>query len=358
MRVLHLGANTASQMDVTVAALNRIGVEARGMCLYGKPIQSIANIEILRTDKKISTLPDKLIGFYRWWEKVSSAIRWADVVHCYFGSRVGPLDFDLWYISRKKKGRLIEFLGSDIRTENVAAAGNPYLSRLLEQDQAKYIISYEASRNRQKRYSKYGFRCATSDPELIECVMPDLFPSYYLLRARVDISKFEPLYPDPNKRRPLLVHMPSNELLKGTSAVLGAVEKLHEDFDFDFRMVQGLEHTEALEMLKSCDLMLDQFVIGTHGVASIEAMAFGKPVISYIKPAYLSRLPPDFPIINATQDNLIEVTSILLRNQSKLAEIGKLSRAYVEKYHSADTIARQLLSIYHELQIASGKNRS
>jgi hypothetical protein len=357
MRILHLGANTASQMDITVAALNRIGLEARGLCYFGNPIQSGSNIEMIGNNREPATIAKRLINFYLRWKTVSSAIRWADIVHCYVGPRAFRFDIDLCYISWKKRGRIVEFLGSDIRTEDVAASGNPYLRHLLQHGQGEYAIGFMHSRNRQRRYAKYGFRCATSDPELIDCVMPDLFPSQYLLRARVDISRFEPRYPSPNKHRPLLVHMPSNPRLKGTSFVMAAVEELRKSFDFDFRLLQGMEHDEALQILQSCDLMLDQFVIGTHGVASIEAMAFGKPVISYIKPIYLSRLPPEFPIVNATADNLEQVTASLLRNPSKLCAIGLRSRAYVEKYHSADRIARQLHGIYSELKDVSGREK-
>ena len=59
--------------------------------------------------------------------------------------------------------------------------------------------------------------------------------------------------------------------------------------------------------------------------------------------------PVDLPIVNANQDNLLEVLSALLENGEKRHQIGRLSRAYFEKYHDAHQIATQLQSIYQEL---------
>ena len=102
-------------------------------------------------------------------------------------------------------------------------------------------------------------------------------------------------------------------------------------------------------MMRDCDIFVDQVTGGDHGLAAIEAMAFGKPVICYIKPSVRDSLPHDLPIVSATPDDLPVVLSRLLSDGPWRAELGRRGRAYVEKHHDARTIAKQLLEIYREL---------
>lgn len=78
-------------------------------------------------------------------------------------------------------------------------------------------------------------------------------------------------------------------------------------------------------------------------------MALGKPAVCYIKPSLVPRYPQDCPIVNANQDNLAEVLGSLLDDGQRRHDIGRRSRAYVEKYHDAHSIARELVGIYEQL---------
>ncbi len=69
-------------------------------------------------------------------------------------------------------------------------------------------------------------------------------------------------------------------MAKGTPSVLHAIEQLQKRYNFDFKLIHGVPHAKAVAMVRDCDVMLDQFVVGGFGVASLEAMAMGKPVIA------------------------------------------------------------------------------
>ena len=103
---------------------------------------------------------------------------------------------------------------------------------------------------------------------------------------------------------------------------------------------------------------MDQVVGGSHGLATLEAMAFGKPVVCYIKPSLVPKFPPELPIVNANQDNLAEVLAGLLADGARRQRIGRQSRAYVEKYHDAHDVARRLVTIYEELLAKSRRGRN
>jgi glycosyltransferase involved in cell wall biosynthesis len=163
------------------------------------------------------------------------------------------------------------------------------------------------------------------------------------------LPEFDSNPPDPARNRPVIVHSPSAPNAKGTPAVLAAIEGLRDRFDFDFQLIQGMPRRQALEMVRDADIFLDQFVLGSYGMAALEAMALGKPVLCYIKPSLATQYPSDLPIVNATQESLTDVLARLLADGAQRHEIGLCSRAYVERYHDAIKIASELKGIYGDL---------
>ncbi|MGC8960632.1 MAG: glycosyltransferase [Chloroflexia bacterium] len=349
MRVLHLPSNFASQIDTLVRALRDLGIEARGIVRNNAPIQSGLGVEnYIVLSRKRHPVRGTIQTLF-WWSAVRQAIRWADVIHWHSSQRIFPFDLELKYIARHRKARLVEFWGSDIRIPEVATQDNPYLARLLSVSDYRYGISAAASRSVQTRFSRHGFACVVPGPEMPAYVFPDLFPTCYRSEAALVMADFSPRYPDPQKRRPLVVHMPSNPLLKGTPEVLRIVEQLRARYLFDFRLIHNVPHGEALAMMRESDIVLDQFIIGSFGSVSLEAMALGKPVLCYIRPSLVSLLPSECPIVNANLDNLAEVLAGLLGDGARRQELGRQGRAYVEQHHDARQVARRLVGIYQEL---------
>lgn len=349
MRVLHLPYNIASQISITVRALRDIGIDARGLVLNNSPIQADKGIKIFEQAScrkhPIRGLKQKL----SWWYAIGSSIHWADVVHWHFGSWTLYKGLDLKFIAFLGKARLVEFWGSDIRIPEIAVRDNPYLAKLLSDPNNDYHISYDGSRAIQEMFARYGFECLIPGPELLAYVQRDLFPSIFKTEAGLILSEFAPKYPDPTRSRRVVAHVPSRLMVKGTPSVLRAVEQLKAQYNFEFKLIHGVPHADALSMIRDCDIVLDQFVIGSFGTVALEAMALGKPVVCYIKPSLIPQLPSDCPIVNANQDNLVEVLGSLLEDGRRQHELGREGRAYVEKYHDAHQIARQLVTIYQEL---------
>ena len=348
MRVLHLPVNIASQASITVRALRDIGVDAQGIVINNSTIQENKGIRNFRT---ISLRKNPIRGAIR---KASlfylfqSVTRWADVIHWHFNTSVLPKEMDLKYVNFLNKPRIVEFWGSDIRIPEIAVKDNPYFAKLLSNPDNDYHISFTKSRTTQEKFARYGFKCLIPGNELLLYVQRDLFPTIFRTNGRIILSEFSPKYPDAIRQRPVVGHMPSRLMVKGTQSVLHAIEQLKKLYDFEFKLIHGVPHAKAVAMVRNCDIMLDQFVVGGFGAAALEAMAMGKPVVCYI-PSIIKGLPPDFPIVNANQDNLAEVLGALLENGALRHQIGRQSRAYAEKYHDAHKIARDLVKIYEEL---------
>lgn len=347
MRVLLLPRNIASQISMIVRALRALGIEARGIARSNAIIHSGDGLEHFQVVSRLRHPLRGIMQTLRWWTKVRDAIQWADVVHWVFNSAILPFDLDLLYIAQQGKARLVEFMGSDIRIPEIATRDNPYLARLVTR--GGYGISARSSQATQRRFARHGFACLIPGPELGAYVQPDLFPIYYRTEVAFDLSELSPCYPDPSRRRPLIVHMPSNQAIKGTDYVLQAIEHLRGHYEFDFRLIHNVPRDKALQIVRESDIVLDQFIIGSFGSVTLEAMALGKPALCYLTPSVEAALPAECPIINANPDNLAEVLADLLADGPRRNDLGRRGRIYVEQHHEIRRVAQRLVQVYEEL---------
>lgn len=356
MRVLHLPWNISSQISLGVRALRGLSVESRGIVCSNDVIQDPRGLEVLTS---LSRRRHPIRGtLHRWYNRraILDAIRWADVVHWHFSWAL-PKAADVRLASRLGKARLVEFWGSDIRIPRIACVGNPYIVEMYRRQGIADDCVEQKSLATQRLFAAHGLACLIPGNELDEYVDRTLFSSLYRCRPAVAIDEYEPRYPRSDSTLPSLVHMPSSKAKKGTDAVMRAVEALEKTHRFEFRLVHGMQRSDALDIVAGCDIVLDQFVIGAEGFVSLEAMALGKPTVCYIKPSLLPKYPPELPIVNANQDNLADVLKDLLEDGARRHEIGRRGRAYVEKYHDSRQLAVQLVSIYEELLHKSRRNQ-
>jgi glycosyltransferase involved in cell wall biosynthesis len=347
MRVLHLPTNTASIPSHTVRGLSEIGVDAQGVVIGNPMIHSAEGLKVIEVRGAQWTPPwiwgqlVKSFQFVKW-------ATWADVIHWYFDASMLPLGMDLKIIGFLGKPAVVEWLGSDIRIPEVEFADNPYYKSDFNKGYEHQSENLQKSRRTQQAFTKQGFL-----PVLIPCmtqyIQKDICPRFYKIGQRIMLRDFAPRYPDPNKKKPLVVHAPSAPVAKGTAFVLKAVEQLKEKYEFEFVLIQGLPRKKALDIIGEADIFLDQFIIGYYGMAALEAMAYGKPVLCYVKPSVLREEPSFLPIVNANPDTLVEMLGLLLRDGGLRLAMGEQGRAYVEKYHDAVKLAYQLLEIYQEV---------
>jgi hypothetical protein len=342
VRILHLPLNIASQLYISVKALNSIGEEARGLIVNPSILQEKGDIDFYKLD----TFSNKIAAIY----PVLSKVYWAEVLHWHFGVSALPKLLDLYWARLLRKPGVIEFWGSDIRIDDIEAQDNPYYKRVREQGHFRLPDSRQESLKTQKLFASAGYECILGDRILLKYIYPGLFNKIHIVPQRIFIQKYQAVYPDPDNKKPVIAHSPSRPLEKGSPTIQAAVEKLREKYDFDFWLITGVERSKALDLVGKCDIFVDQLIAGTHGLAALEAMALGKPVVCYMKPSAVESHPADLPIVNANMDDLEDVLDRLLQDGDKRHELGRQGRAYVEKYHNALDIACKLKNIYQNLQ--------
>jgi len=89
---------------------------------------------------------------------------------------------------------------------------------------------------------------------------------------------------------------------------------------------------------------------GWYGVFAIEAMALGKPVVTFLHEEAVRRTEAAFgvevPIVGATKETLADVLRPLVTSIDERRRVGAASRAYVERVHDVERVADRLLDLY------------
>jgi hypothetical protein len=349
MKVLLLPVNIASVSAITAEALNAInGVEAKSIIQDLNKYNS-SNVFTVYLPKNVSRrkpiawLIAKL--FYK--ARLRRLIKQADVLH-YFWSPALDDGTDLRWAQKMGKAIFVEWLGSDIRDPDTLKKINPFFNQALEDGyEYKDIESREKSIAHQQIFARFRAIPILS-PEMTLYLRPDLFTSFHLVFQRINCKDFKPLYPNPEKKIPLIVHSPTAVITKGTNIILRVIEELQNKYEFHFVLLTNLSREVVLKRMQEADIFLDQLIIGGYGMAALEAMSFGKPVMTYLMPEVFKHgLPKECPIVNTSPSNLKDQLIRLITNSELRREIGVQSRIYVETYHNADKLARQLTDIYN-----------
>lgn len=184
------------------------------------------------------------------------------------------------------------------------------------------------------------------NPELGHFVPNGTFLPY----ANVDIRAITPRGKRAATGKPRIVHAPSDPAIKGTHAIVAALESLADRYDFELVLVQNKTHEEAMAIYASADLAIDQLYAGWYGGFAVELMALGVPVVSYLRQEDFVHVPDalrtDLPILNMRPDSLVDDLESALQKQGQWPALGADSRAYVEKWHDPHKIAKWLAWIY------------
>lgn len=130
----------------------------------------------------------------------------------------------------------------------------------------------------------------------------------------------------------------------------------HEGMAVEMVFCTNIPNKEVRFYQAQADIFLEMLSYGWFGANAREAMMLGKPVICYLRPEWLEsarREIPEYvdelPIVNATPETVEAVLRDLIANKEKRLEIGRRSREFAVKWHSAEAGARRFDRIYGEL---------
>jgi glycosyltransferase involved in cell wall biosynthesis len=326
--VLHVPAAVGGHPPQLARAERELGLDSRCVTADGPPFGYEVDEVLFRGNR--------LGREVRRWRLLLHALRKLDVVHFNFGSSLVPPLY----------GRLLELRDVSL----LRRAGKPVFVT-FQGDDARPGFRDEGRRRRTiDVFGRHADRIYALNPDLL-AFLPER--AEYLPYASVDPREWSVAEPSSNPV-PVLAHAPSDRVRKGTKRVLEASHELRErGIDHELDLVEGVVRTEARRRLARADVLVDQLVVGWYGGAAVEAMALGRPVVAHVRDEDLAALPGDMaaelPVVRATAANLTDVLADLLTTQQqRLPELGRRSRAYVERWHDPRAIAARTKRAYEQ----------
>jgi|LSQX01.2.fsa_nt_gb glycosyltransferase involved in cell wall biosynthesis len=330
-KVLHGTMEIANQMYTLTRGLRRHGIMADTCNYYptylGYKSDYVYNISAYNDKQKLKQDQLKIL---------QNAINKYDLFHFHFGSSLTLDKSDLMVLADHSKKMFMHYWGSDVRLYSKAAKLSKFVAvKTIDEDAIKRNIELCA---------KYIDHCIVGDYELYEYVK-DYYNNVHVLPVAIDLEKF-PVKEAQENERPVVVHAPTSQAIKGTEHILKAVQELKQKYDFEFILVSNKSNECAKAIYRQADIIIDQLLIGCYGVFAVESMAMGKPVISWISDFMKEKYPKDLPIFIANPENICQQLESLLKDKQLRKDIGQKGRKYVEKYHDMNLVSRKLLDLY------------
>jgi len=306
--VVHTPLNVAGIPWTNVQALRRRGVDAKLVVVERQMMHPEADVDLDRGPGLRGQVRAQWPAFARLLPKT-------DVFHFYFGWTLLPkfVQFPALRLAGRKS--VYHFLGSDIRGKTDAELA----------------------------YRRRADACIVGSYDAIRWV-----PEADVVPPGIDLRGIEPT-PPPGRERPLVVHAPSSRTRKGTADVIAACEGL----SLDLEIVEGLHHDDAFKRYADADIVVDQLNAGWYGIFAIEAMALGKPVVTFLHDEAVRRTQDafglDVPIVSATKQTLVDALRPLVESGEERRRVGAASRAYAEEVHDLERTTDRLLALYAAL---------
>jgi len=308
VRVTHGPVNTAGIPWTNVQALRRRGVDAQLVVFNRYRLHPEADVDL----KRSGGLVHRQLTQWRAFARLAPA---TDIFHFYFGLTLLPKSLQFPILRALGKRSVVHFLGSDIRGKP------PGELAWARRAGARIVGSYDAVR---------------------------WVPDAHVVPPGIDIAGIEPSPPS-GRDRPLVLHAPSSRSRKGTEHVVAACAELN----LDLEIVEGLDHRRAFERYRRADVIVDQLNAGWYGVFAIEAMALGKPVVSFLHDEAVRRTEEAFglevPIVSVTRETLVERLRPLAASPDERRRVGAASRAYAQEVHDLERMTDRLLALYADL---------
>jgi hypothetical protein len=323
VRALHSPVNVAGGPGAISAGLRELGVESTLLVFNERPFERGFDVNLgLRDTSRRGSVPLNL-------PKQLRALAWAlprfDVFHFHAGLTLAPRRLTLPLLQARRKGVVFQSWGSDLRGRSGSEV--PYLKSA-----GAVIVGSYLTR-----------RLAPRGP----------WPEYDVVPPALDLHDWEPAPTEPGAVL-RVAHAPSKRAVKGTEAVLAAVESLRaRGAPVELDLVEGVPNREARKRYAAADVVVDQLRVGWYGMFAIESMALAKPVVVHLDDEAAAETEEAFglelPLVRADERSLEEVLAALVESRAELSERGRRSREYVERVHAHTAVARRVLEIYERV---------
>lgn len=336
IKVLFASMEISNMMNLYTQSLRKLKYQAFSVNYYPTYLnystdysESIRNKPWCESKKKFADLASYFISEF-------------DVFHFFFNTTLMLDHSDLLPLKKLQKKVIMHNLGSEVRQYSKAVKMNKYWELVKE----SYFKGLDEKRAMEKIdfFSSWIDNCITVEGELSQYLEP-YYKNCFFSKVPINLELYN-FNHHVKKSKLLIVHAPTNANVKGSVYVIETLNRLKRKYNFDFELIKGMPHTEALKIYSKADIVIDQVIIGEHGILAVECMALGKPVVCWISDFSRKYYPEDLPIVSANVDNLYDEVEKLILDADLRRSLGIEGKKYVEKHHNVDNLVLELLNIY------------
>jgi glycosyltransferase involved in cell wall biosynthesis len=210
---------------------------------------------------------------------------------------------------------------------------------------------------------KHCNRILVSTPDVLNIARQYRKDAEYLPNpADTELFYPKPAVPHNGKRR-VLIASDSNWKVKGTDIAIRALGKIKDEVevsiigygvDFNRTIAQAsslglrldilpkVSHEKLNEYYWNADVVIDRFTLGSLGVVSLEAIACGRPVVSYVSSEFQEYR--NFPLKDVhTEDKVANA----IKGADEL--LWKKEYSYLKTEHSVGIVLERLIKIYDSM---------
>lgn len=244
-----------------------------------------------------------------------------------------------------------------------------YLGNLGRLGHFPYILHCHGTDLRdQSAFTRPLVRSALSHASHVFYATPDLWPYLRDLRPDaeflpnpIDLERFAPASP-PSTGTGVFICCALTEI-KGAGTILGACSLLAgRRPDIRVTAYAGGSYAPRFEALPNVTLIgrqprwklpalinqhavvAGQMKLGTAGMAELEALACGRPVVTWFNAPGAYPEPPPFASVSSAEEMAREI-ELLVDNPAARDAAGSAGRAWVAKYHDLDRIAARVEAV-------------
>lgn len=337
MRILQAPINVAGQPLVLSRAQRQLGYKSDLMIFKNDFSKRESDIN-LKIDEEKSSFKRifKFLGNFCY------CLVNYDIFHFHYGKSLLPYNWDLPILRLFGKKIVMQYWGTDIIQFDIAVTRSEYSKEEIQE-------VFHRQDDDKKRV-----QIAQMEKKVDVTVVSDYALSIYSPKSKIipialDLQKIEFVGVKTEPHRLKIVHAPSNRLVKGTDHIVKILEKLQSDgVGFELIMVENKSNTEAMEIYKNADLIIDDIMQGPYGILCMEALALGKPVMCHIDKALASHYS-GLPIINVNPRNLYQEVKKILEDVDLRVKLSHEGREYMEVNHDIMKTAQRFIELYKSL---------
>lgn len=298
-------------------------------------------------------VPPPVFAWSRRWQSAHREAIAAQVTHLLIesgrpvlaGGVRGDVGRDVRWLRERGIGAALVWHGSDVRDPDRHAAQHPFSPYADPSWAAVPALRVSSAANR-ARAAVSGLPSLVSTPDLLDDV-----PGASWLPLVVDGATWAaPAPPLAHGGRLRVVHAPSRGVVKGTALIEPALRDLVAQGVIDYHRIEGVAHSQMPALYGQADVVLDQFRLGSYGVAAVEALAAGRIVIGDVDDRVRERVfeatGRETPILSTRPDALGELLRGIAASPAAALELASAGPGFAAEVHdgrvSAAIIAETL----------------